>query len=320
MSLSKNRRGFTLIELLVVIAIIAVLIGLLLPAVQKVREAAARMSCSNKLKQIGLAVHNFHDVNNRMPYNTNPNTWGYGDGDRSWSWMVLILPNIEQDNLFKSGNPSVATPHTATATGQPTPPAPTFNQRADVHSTVIATYQCPSDPEGSRLRTDRANGSSSAGASSSNYKGVSGSNWAWGNTQNVGPSGNNNGLDLGDGIFYRSDSNRPLTLIGIQDGTSNTLMVGEDLPGRNQHSGWQRANYATGTCSIPLNTSNTPTSTPQYGAGDWPNVYSFRSAHTGGANFAMADGSVKFVRDSIARANYLAACTRAGGESIGVND
>ena len=307
---SRPRSAFTLIELLVVIAIIAILIGLLLPAVQKVREAAARMSCSNNLKQLGVAVHSYHDANGRIPFSWSPNNYGYNDGDRSWSWLSQILPYIEQSNLYTAGQLG-----TAGALSGPPPAAPvlTFNQAAAVHATQIKTFLCPSDSSNSVPQTDRNNGSTSSGAGNTNYKGVSGSNWAWGNWQNTGPSGNNNGLDAGDGMFYRSDNSRPLTLIGIKDGTSNTLMVGEDIPKLNNHCAWARANYSTGTCSIPLNT-NLPGSGQQFANNDWPNVYSFRSRHTGGALFALGDGSVRFVRQSIDITQYRAAATINGGE------
>ena len=308
----RRRSAFTLIELLVVIAIIAILIGLLLPAVQKVREAAARSTCTNNLKQLGLAVHNYHDTNGRMPYSWSPNNYGYDDNGRSWSWIAQILPNIEQQNLFNAANLGVAGTLSGVA---PPAPATTFNGALAVHATQIKPLLCPSDPSSQTVSTNRANGSTSAGCGNTNYKGVAGANWAWGSFTNVGPSGNNNGLDAGDGIFYRSDNNRPLTLLGITDGTSNTFMIGEDIPGMNTHCGWPRANYSTGTCSIPLNNAMQAGQPGFNNPGDWPNVYSFRSRHSGGANFALGDASVRFIPQSIDIASYRALATRSGGES-----
>jgi len=301
MSLRHSARSaFTLIELLVVIAIIAILIGLLLPAVQKVREAAARMSCSNNLKNLGLAVHGFQDAQGRIPYSNSPNTYGYDDNGRSWSWLARILPQIEQDNLYRQIDAGGGNFYT-------------FNERATQHATQIKTFLCPSDASSTSPRTDRANGSSS-GCGNTNYKGVSGDNWAWGSYTNTGYTGDSNGLDKGNGMFYRSDDARPLRLENIGDGTSNTLMIGEDLPEWNQHCGWPRANYSVGTCSIPLNNAMQNGQPGYKNPGDWPNVYSFRSRHSGGANFCLADGSVRFVTDGINLTTYRAMATVNGGE------
>src|SRR4051812_34475359 len=173
--MARSRRpGFTLIELLVVIAIIAILIGLLLPAVQKIREAANRMKCSNNLKQIGLGVHNYHDTNNYLPVNYPPNG-SWSDNDNSWGWMTQLLPYVEQDNLYKQtiGGKNLAQY-----------PPPLFTDLPTIHATFVKTYQCPSDGNGNKLFFDRNNGSTSAGCAPTNYKGVSGSNWCWGTYTN----------------------------------------------------------------------------------------------------------------------------------------
>lgn len=305
-----SRSAFTLIELLVVIAIIAILIGLLLPAVQKVREAAARMECQNNLKQLALAVHSFNDSSKQMPYNSSPNTYGYDINGRSWSWIARVLPNMEQGNLSNLGG-------LANAPGV----QPTFASVLTVYGTQIPTLLCPADSSSQTARTDRANTGGYA-AGSTNYRGVSGSNWAWGNYPNTGPTGNNNGLDAGDGLFYRHDQYRKITLIQITaaDGTSNTFMIGEDIPELNVHCGWTNANYACGTCAIPLNLGKglIQPAGVDVSPGNWPNVYSFRSKHSGGANFALADGSIRFVSDSIDINLYRALATWNGGESVSV--
>lgn len=310
MSFSRLRGAFTLIELLVVIAIIAILIGLLLPAVQKVREAAARMKCQNNLKQLAIAVHSYHDANQQIPPNakTIGYSWGadstYG-GATTWTWIARILPYIEQGNLatlYNIPNGTLGGAYTGVA-GQGI-------------SASIPTLQCPSSTD-QPTASDWPNvGGILMG--STNYRGVSGSNWGWGSFQNAGPSGNTNGLDAGDGIFYRTDGNRKLTLVGITDGTSNTLMIGEDTHGYDQHcGGWAYPNYVAATCAIPLNYNDGPPGSPSPGYGDWPNRYSFHSQHTNGGNFALADGSIRFVNNSISLATYRAASTCTGSDMLG---
>jgi prepilin-type N-terminal cleavage/methylation domain-containing protein len=320
----RRAHGFTLIELLVVIAIIAVLIGLLLPAVQKVREAAARSACQNNLKQIALAVHNYHDANNIFPVNTlitdQQNNWI----SPNWSWLARVLPYVEMDSLYRQAN--IPKNNLGDTTGSPT--------TKDLCATQIKTFLCPTDPDSNAgPRTDRANLVGML-VGVTNYKGVSGANWGWYTNAALNPpndsgappfiatesrwinpstiDGSYNGLNDGDGLFFRADYRHQHKITDITDGTSNTFMVGEDLPAKNIHCAWPFANTANGTCGIGPNAKRL--NGTEYTPSDWPNLYAFRSLHLGGLQFAMADGSVVFVKDSIDPATYRALATIRGAE------
>ncbi|MFO0876511.1 MAG: DUF1559 domain-containing protein [Gemmataceae bacterium] len=276
---TTRRAGFTLIELLVVIAIIAILIGLLLPAVQKVREAAARMKCQNNLKQMGLALHNYHGVREAFPPGYVSQVASDGsDMGPGWGWAAHLLPDMEQDNLFRQINLLVGIEQPAHAT---------------IREVQLALFRCPSDNAPPTFLP----ASSVVQVASSNY---------------VANFGNNEIEDdpgAGNGIFFR---NSRIRFADITDGTSNTFAVGERTSKRS-FSTWTGS--ITGADEAQALVLGTCDHTPNHPSG---HVEDFSSQHSGGVNFLMCDGSVRFINNSIAPATYQALASRANGEVIPV--
>ncbi len=307
----KSARGFTLIELLVVIAIIAILVALLLPAVQQAREAARRSSCKNNLKQLGLALHNYHDTHRMFPISWNVNYNHNENTQEGFSWMTYILPFVEQPALYDTINFNSDL-------------ADAGNNAAS--QSVITTYLCPSDPlnQNGRL-TGRANApSSTTPYGVNNYKAVGGSNWNAGDhlavicvscRRNPNTSdffGASNGL-IGRRTGYTVNTPSS-SMKDVTDGTSNTLAIGEALPGASNHTWWWNSNAVTGSTGVPLNYYYPPN---KFTIGDWPRNYNFASEHQGGGQFAMVDGSVRFVSENIDTALYRGLGTISGSEPTG---
>jgi prepilin-type N-terminal cleavage/methylation domain-containing protein/prepilin-type processing-associated H-X9-DG protein len=272
---SSRQRGFTLIELLVVIAIIAILIGLLLPAVQKVREAAARMTCANNLKQIGLAMHMYQDSNTNLP--TGWVTTRTAQPNPGWGWGTLILPYIEQQALYRTLNPDVTG-----ATGMPA--AATLYNGVPLLQGTIKTYICPTDV-GLPI-----NGSMNTGTN----QGYGKSNYVI-NREVTGPDVNS--LPV------------PKAVQQITDGSSNTILVGE------RENKWTTGAIWAGRVNSTASFEGRPglrmngrmgdgihapplPQDPFSGANNCARL-SWGSLHTGGANFLFADGSVHFLRENI---------------------
>jgi prepilin-type N-terminal cleavage/methylation domain-containing protein/prepilin-type processing-associated H-X9-DG protein len=302
---SKNtNKGFTLIELLVVIAIIAILIGLLLPAVQKVREAAAKMQCQNNLKQLALGVHNYISTFQAFPMSSSP----WVNNNNGFGWIFRTLPYLEQESVYnqiivyESGNMfaggGLLNPACRNAIASP-----------------VKTLYCPSDGSalpGSPVETKMAQ-MDPIKVTLTNYKGSMGDNrMGGGSSIHQGREPDCHGSNPCPGIFFRNSFQGPVTLDHIRDGTSNTMMIGEDTPIENYHSAAFYANGDYASTHAPLNYVPKP-STP----GDWWNVISFRSKHSGGANFAFADGSIKFITNDIDYTNvYKPLSTKNIGEVI----
>ena len=297
----RDSRGFTLVELLVSIAIMAVLLALLLPAVQGAREAARRVQCRSNLKQLGLALHNYHDSNGVFPINYGVGL--YDETNLGASWLPRILPQVDQGPLYakvKWGEPLTQPDNDAVA------------------KTVVAVFLCPSDLHGNGVMPNRRN--STVPRAVTNYKACLGSNWEWGSfAPSTSTSGRNanqtNGLERCNGFLCRGGDNPPLTtrLADITDGTSHTFAIGEAVPEWTWHTWWYGFNASTATCAIRLNAWHKPEDTLD----DWFENYSFASRHAGGGHFLMVDGSVRFVSENVSHYVYRDAATIQGSELVG---
>jgi prepilin-type N-terminal cleavage/methylation domain-containing protein/prepilin-type processing-associated H-X9-DG protein len=320
----RSRRGFTLIELLVVIAIIAILIGLLLPAVQKVRAAAARMSCANNMHQFALAFHNYESANGVFPPAQGASQYGPAWGFPTWTgknilnWAYALLPYIEQDNLAKSFTFSDTVI---------TPPVAAYVMPNSFVSQSPPIFRCPSDafaartPQGLSSQPQYPFGLGSYGVSSGTD-----SVWITGHFP-----------EKNDGIIYFNSRTK---ITDITDGTSNTILGGErsfDDPGLQAigisddtlyyHAAIWRNGYLPplSFLRIPLAQINyrIPTNPPPTGAALGlafnKRLLGYSSNHPGGANIAFADGSVRFLSDGLSLITLQALVTRAGGEVVSLD-
>jgi prepilin-type N-terminal cleavage/methylation domain-containing protein len=319
------RRGFTLVELLVVIAIIGILVALLLPAIQAAREAGRRISCGNNIKQLVLGMQTYHDVHQSLPISYGNNHM-YGIDSTGKSWMIGILPFIEQKPIYDQirWDPTPS----ATYDDVGVDPNDVNTPNARLADTVIKAFMCPSDGDNGRGRLPgRANAGDTTRAIT-NYKACCGANWAWPGSggqlaEDIQPApspGDANGLDRGNGIICRNADNQPRNYHGLEfvtDGTANTFAIGEAVPAWCTHSWWWWWNGTTATCGNPLNYKPSfildGTHTLEQQATNWPNNYSFMSRHATGGQFGMCDGAVKFVPETVDFTTYKRLATAAGG-------
>jgi prepilin-type N-terminal cleavage/methylation domain-containing protein/prepilin-type processing-associated H-X9-DG protein len=352
---SRSRRGFTLVELLVVIAIIGVLVALLLPAVQAAREAARRMTCGNNLKNLGVAMQNYHTARNYFPYSTpyvgttdgdcegnlfvdystqpgavqyiGPGRCGELDktGRTGRGWITETLPYLEQQPVYDRLKAAGAfTGHFNLAKGMRpgnSNSATRDNQTIkDIIATPLTFLACPSDS--SPRVMDNLFWYVGIPAAPTNYKGVAGDpvvcdtcNPRW--NQDWGRTPDCTDKSGCNGIFWRTNWFGRVSIKTITDGTSNTFAAGECVPELDLHSVALFSDGDWASCNMQLNFSPDAEvlADPQYLTRNWYEVRGFRSRHPGGVHFAMADASVRIVNEGIDHLVYRASASRNGGET-----
>ncbi len=286
-----------------VIAIIAVLVALLLPAVQQAREAARRSQCKNNLKQLGLAMHNYHELYSLFPMGG----WVSGSQDYG-SYMVRILPMMDQAPLFNMINFNINVDSQILANGQP------------IATTGIPAYQCPSDDSSLLFTTSqnysgqpraKANYSGNLGNQNTNGSAACCVNWNLLNSNGSQMNGDTNDTTQISGVLMKWPSS--IGLQAITDGTSCTLLMGETRPKCSLHEqdGWHDSNANWTMTEMGINYPTCPNEPGYTGANcnqpgnnAWGTANSFRSRHVGGAQFVLCDGSVRFISQNISILTY----------------